>query len=248
MKFFVGIHIPAHAGRFERCMVSVGRIRNRRSSFPVNEWMMDSQAFTEISTHGRYRHEVAEYAEQINRWKYNGRLLAAVAQDYMCEPFILAKTGLTIADHQRLTIERYDALNPLCPDVYILPVLQGWTARDYVSHVQQYGKRLAPGAWVGVGSICKRNSRPREIEEILIAIKSVRPDLELHLFGVKLTALGSGIVQELGATCDSMAWSWNARRNGRSANDPAEAERYVLRVKRQPVQGMLIMPSAGVAA
>lgn len=241
MNFFVGIHIPAHAGRFDSCMVSVNRIRNRRSAFPVNRWMMDSGAFTEIATHGRYRSDVAEYAAQINRWRHNGQLLAAVAQDYMCEPFILEKTGLTIADHQRLTIERYDALRPLCPEVYILPVLQGWTPADYVSHLQQYGDRLAFGAWVGVGSICKRNSTPRQIEEILIAIKSVRPDLRLHLFGVKLTALASGIVQELGYSCDSMAWSWNARRNGRDANDWREAERYVGRVNTQVFQRPLFV-------
>ncbi|MCC6489103.1 MAG: hypothetical protein IT364_16510 [Candidatus Hydrogenedentes bacterium] len=40
---------------------------------------------------------------------------------------MLARTGLTIADHQRLTIERYDEL--LTHDrggVYIMPVPQGY--------------------------------------------------------------------------------------------------------------------------
>lgn len=53
MTFFVGVHIPAHAWRFDHCMVSVGRIRDRRSAFRVNDWIMDSQAFTELSTHGQ---------------------------------------------------------------------------------------------------------------------------------------------------------------------------------------------------
>jgi hypothetical protein len=81
-----------------------------RVAFVVGDWIMDSGAFTEISKHGRYRHSVAEYAAEMRHWRGCGNLLAAVAQDYMCEPFIVAKTGLSVAEHQRLTIERYDAL------------------------------------------------------------------------------------------------------------------------------------------
>src|ERR1700761_2735340 len=110
MEFFVGLHQPSDAKHFSASFVSVNRIRNRKSPFIVGRWIMDSGAFTEISTHGEYRHSVDEYAEQIVRWKGNGELLAAVSQDYMCEPFILDKTGKTIPEHQRLTIERYDAL------------------------------------------------------------------------------------------------------------------------------------------
>ncbi len=59
---------------------------------------MDSGAFTEISTHGLYRHDVTEYAAEIRRWATNGsgRLLTAVSQDWMCEPFIVVKTGLSV--------------------------------------------------------------------------------------------------------------------------------------------------------
>ena len=69
---------------------------------------------------------VSVYAAEIRRWAGRGGLVAAAAQDYMCEPYMLAKTGLTIADHQRLTVERYDAL-VTCDvgGVYIMPVLQG---------------------------------------------------------------------------------------------------------------------------
>lgn len=241
MTFFVGVHMPSHAQRFDHCMISVGRLRDRRSGFRVRNWILDSQAFTELSTYGSFRHGVDEYALQVNRWRANGSLLAAVSQDYMCEAFVLEKTGLTIADHQRLTIERFDALRQLCPDVYIMPVLQGWKPADYASHLEQYGDRFARGAWVGVGSVCKRNSSPRQIEEILLTIAEVRPDLRLHLFGVKLTALRSGIVQELGFSSDSMAWSSHARKHGRDGNDPEEAEQYVRRVRDQVVQGSLFV-------
>jgi hypothetical protein len=204
--FFPGLHQPSDAKRFKRCFVSVNRLRGRKSDFPVEDWIMDSGAFSEISQHGRYRYEVAEYAAQIVRWSKCGNLLAAVTQDYMCEPFILDKTGLTIAEHQELTIARYDELLRCETGVYIMPVLQGYEPQDYVSHLHQYGERLGRGAWVGVGSVCKRNASPQKILDVLMAIKLERPDLRLHGFGLKITALRNGLVRALLHSADSMAW------------------------------------------
>ena len=33
MKFYVGLHQPSDAQHFDRCMVSVNRLRNRKSGF-----------------------------------------------------------------------------------------------------------------------------------------------------------------------------------------------------------------------
>ncbi|HEY8360625.1 MAG TPA: hypothetical protein VIL30_24480, partial [Ramlibacter sp.] len=173
MRFFTGLHQPSDAKHFDAAFVSVNRLRARRGPFTVTDWIMDSGAFTEISTHGRYRHDVAAYAAEIRRWKANGNLLAAVSQDWMCEPFIVKKTGLTVERHQQLTIERYDALLAEDTGVYILPVLQGFDPADYARHVAMYGGRLAAGMWVGVGSVCKRNGDPRAVAAVLLAIKDV---------------------------------------------------------------------------
>lgn len=198
----------------------------------VGDWIMDSGAFTEIKNHGRYRHGVDEYAAEIRRWKDNGNLLAAVSQDYMCEKDMLARTGLTIEDHQRLTIERYDALVAEGTGVYILPVLQGYAPEDYVRHLDAYGDRLAHGAWVGVGSVCKRNGDPAAIEAVLGEIYYHRPDLRLHGFGLKSTALKSPFVRAMLHTADSMAWSYAARKQGRNANDWREAKAWTQRIER----------------
>jgi hypothetical protein len=223
----VGLHQPSDARHFDAAFISVNRLRPRKASITVADWIMDSGAFTTILTHGGYPHDVGEYAAQIHRWKGCGRLLAAVAQDYMCEPAMLARTGLAVSAHQRLTIERYDALRALVQDVYIMPVLQGYEPSEYVSHLRQYGDRLVPGMWVGVGSVCKRNGNPSAIEAVLVAIKRERPDLLLHGFGLKTTALRSGLVRELLETADSMAWSYAARKGGRKANDWREAAKFV---------------------
>jgi hypothetical protein len=191
--FFVGLHQPSDAKHFARSFISINRLRGargRRSAFAAGEWILDSGAFTEITRHGDFKTTVAEYAAQIRQWAGVGNLRAAVAQDWMCEPFALARTGLTVAQHQAKTIERFAELRSEAPGVYVLPVLQGFAPADYVAHVRQYGAQLAAGAWVGVGSVCKRNGNPRAIEAVLLAIRAERPDLRLHGFGLKTTALG----------------------------------------------------------
>jgi hypothetical protein len=97
---------------------------------------------------------------------------------------ILHKTGLTIRDHQKsrsITNARFLDLT----NVYVMPVLQGYSPRSYAAHLDCYGELLTPGRWVGVGSVCKPNGNPGQIEDILLAIKTQRPDLRLHGFGIK---------------------------------------------------------------
>lgn len=240
MMFLTGMHHPHNAGKVPAAFVSAHALKRRKSGFPVRRWVLDSGAFRTIELHGGYPEPVEVYAALIRRYAGNRRLLAAVSQDYMCEAFMLAKTGLTIADHQRLTIERYDAL--LACDtagVYVMPVLQGYAPADYVEHIRQYGARLKPRAWVGVGSVCKRNSNPASVIAVLLAIKAERPDLRLHGFGIKITSLAEQLVRDLLFSADSMAWSFAARWEGRDGNDPAEAQRYARRVATMPTQGSL---------
>lgn len=234
MKFFTGLHHPSDAQHFKRCFISINAIRDRKSNFKVKEWIMDSAGFTELHKHGEYRDSPETHAAHIRRWGQCGRLLAAVTQDYMCEPVVRAKTGLTVADHQRLTIQRYDAIRKAgTGGVYLMPVLQGWMPQDYVNHIRQYGQRLKRGAWVGVGSICKRQGDPAIVKAILRAIHAERPDLQIHAFGLKITALQDGEIVEHLHTGDSMSWSFHARINGRGrdANDWREADRFRARIE-----------------
>lgn len=243
-SFYIGLHQPSNAPHFAKCMVSVNRLEHRKRDFYPNEWIMDSGAFTRISQ-GKGHLPVAEYVRQINRWAKCGNLAAAVSQDYMCEPFILAKTGMTVADHQRLTIERYDALMAYGNlTTYVMPVLQGYRPEEYADHVSQYGDRLRPGMWVGVGSVCKRNSRPAEVAAVVMAIVHIRPDLRLHLFGLKTIALQSLLVNQSIFSADSMAWSFAARREGRNANDWHEGIGFISKIETQPlIPTQIPMPS-----
>jgi hypothetical protein len=254
MLFFCGMHHPSDADKVRAAFVSIRRIRDRKSSFPCRRVIIDSGAYREIDLHGGYERAPEDYGADCVAWKakLGRKLLACVAEDYMCEAHMLARTGLSIAEHQRLTILRYDALTAFVRDrVYILPVLQGYAPEDYAEHVRQYGARLKPRMWVGVGSLCKRNADPSAIEAVLLAILHVRPDLRLHGFGIKTTALFSPIVRKVLFSADSMAWSYEARFTSRDRNSPAEARRFADRVNgivKAPVtKGFFdILPKRGV--
>lgn len=233
MRFYVGMHHPSKAKHLDRCMISHNVLRDRVSDFGVNEWILDSGAFTQIKKHQEFQTTPREYAEDVVRWSRCGKMRAAVTQDYMCEPEILDLCGATVEEHQRKTVERYDAIKSHLPDnITLLPVLQGWTAKDYQRHVEMYGNRLSEGHWVGVGSVCKRNKSPADVEWVFRSIKEVRPDLRLHGFGVKTTALGRPCIRSMLYSADSMAWSYRARMNGGDANGLEEAQEFAKEITK----------------
>lgn len=244
MIFFPGLHQPGDAKRFRFACISINRLWRRKKRLGRKTLVLvDSGAFTILDKFGFYpeSHSVKAYAYRL--WQLHtlgiATILAAVSQDYMCEDRITAKTGLSILEHQRLTIERYDALvaelrrlfgGPI--PFHVMPVLQGQSEADYLRHIEMYGSRLTSGMWVGVGSVCKRQGDPTVIVGILRAITGARPDLLLHGFGVKQTSLVHAAIRRLLATADSMAWSFAARYEGRDANDWREALRFRRRVSR----------------
>lgn len=241
MKFFVGLHQLSDAKHFDLSFISVNRLVNRKTDFKVNDWIMDSGAFSQIYNKGQHM-PVDEYVGIINRFKYCGNLMAAVTQDYMCEEFILKRTGMTVLQHQVLTIERYVQIKEKT-DVYIMPVLQGYKPEEYLQHIDLYGDLLKEGMHVGVGSVCKRNARPLEALDVFAAIKQKRPDLKLHGFGLKRIALEDPRIYELLHSSDSMAWSFAARYEGRNANDWREAKAYedrIINIEFKPYQMTLL--------
>lgn len=237
-RFFVGLHQPSDAKHFSRCCIHIGRLETRQKPLGCEELILDSQAFRILELHGEHLLSPTEYARAARRVAQLCGRVVVVTQDYMCEEYIFQKryehtdVRFTVTDHQRLTINRYDALyfHAGRLGLTVMPVLQGYTPAEYVDHIRQYGRRLRAGAWVGVGSVCKRNSDPVAIRAVLLAIKRERPDLRLHGFGVKITALASPTVRQMLYSADSMAWSYNARRNGRNANDWRGAAVFVGRV------------------
>ena len=56
MIFYLGTHKPNHCKYFNYTFMSVNILRKRKSDFEVNNWILDSGAFTELLRFGRYIH------------------------------------------------------------------------------------------------------------------------------------------------------------------------------------------------
>jgi hypothetical protein len=177
-------------------------------------WVLDSGGFTELSTYGSWAcgPTPREYVERINRYEEEiGRLLWAAPQDWMVEDFILAKTGLSVREHQWRTIDNWYALDEYQPEVPVIKVVQGKTVDDYLQHVDFYraaGLDLTREPLVGVGSVCRRQGTD-EVRAVFQALHEVGVS-RLHGFGLK--KLGLAKSAHLLASADSMAWSFDARR------------------------------------
>jgi hypothetical protein len=210
MKFFLGTCHPNWIG-FARVpwFISVTALRGRKSRVPEGEWIMDSGGFTQIAMHGKYMMTPEDYVDAI----FRQIPVHAFCQDWMVEKFILEKTGLTIRDHQGLTLENYLLLDKLGRGLPIRPVLQGWKAEDYVRHLRDYRKAgVRLDQLFGLGTVCSRNGNLGEVEWILKAIHDEAPGIQIHGFGLKTTAFTSAHIVERLASADSMAWSSRGRR------------------------------------
>jgi hypothetical protein len=252
-RFYVGVHHPRLAWpltlRGFRVCVSANVLRERICDVPFlgcdAPWLLDSGAFTQVVLQGGFVQSPQDYAAMIRRYARTG-LIAAATQDFMCEDLALRSTGLTVARHQRLTIDRFDAIRDAGTDgVHLLPVLQGRTPDDYRRHLSAYGDRIGRNAWVGVGSVCKRQGDPSVIAAILESILLDRPDLRLHGFGCKTTSLLDFDVRRRLATADSMAWSFAARYEGRDRNAWDEAGRFALSIGGCPEAVERLAAAAG---
>ena len=209
---YAGIHQPSMAERIPHAMLSVNRLIDRKSNFKAQDWILDSGAFSRIIRQQGHL-PIDQYANQVKRWANScGNLQAAVTQDYMCEPEILLLTGMTVAEHQTLTTENFLKLRELVQEVHVMPVIQGYEPGEYAKHTRDLSPHLEDQAWVGVGSVCRRQGRPLQVARVISAILGVRPDLRLHGFGVKTTALQNSSVALRLHSVDSMAWSYSARR------------------------------------
>lgn len=239
--FYLGTHQP---GWLSWCdvplMVSDRRLRTIKRPLPaMAPWVLDSGGFTELSMHGSWANGPSprEYAERVQRYQRAvGNLVWAAPQDWMTEPFILAKTGLSEVEHQWRTIDNWYQLHEAAPEVPFIKVVQGQKVDAYLRHVDFYraaGIDLTREPIVGVGSVCRRQGT-REAEDIFRALHDAGVT-RLHGFGVKADGLRR--YGHLLESADSMAWSFNARRSPRMEQcqehkNCANCPRYALAWRR----------------
>jgi hypothetical protein len=251
--FYLGTHqphwldhaaVPADVALF----ISHRRLVDRKSLPRARgEWALDSGGFSELSLYDEWRTTPGEYVAAVRRYDEEiGRLSWAAPQDWMCEPFMVAKTGLSVAEHQRRTVDNFVELSTLWGDDLtnpVMPVLQGWERDDYLRCWDLYdaaGIDLGDYAVVGLGSVCRRQATD-EIGAVVGALRERDPGLPLHGFGVKKAGLE--LYGHLLNTADSMAWSFAARRKpplpGCTAHiNCANCPRFALRWREQVLTAM----------
>ena len=229
--FYLGTHKPGWLATSGARLFVSRRTLAQRKRLPraIAPWALDSGGFTQLQDHGRWTFTPAEYVAEVRRFRDEvGRLEWAAPMDWMCEKIVraggvvkarvrggvirFAGTGLSVADHQRRTIDNLLELLALAPDLPWAGVFQGDEPSDYLRHVEGYVKRgfdfSAVRVW-GVGSVCRRQ-HSAEAGAIFRALDGLGLGLKLHGFGVKTAGLRR-FGQYL-ASADSMAWSDHAKR------------------------------------
>lgn len=214
MIFYLGTHqpywlrtldVPLFISRRTLCKI-------RTPPRAKGPWALDSGGFSELSLYGKWTISPQIYAEEVARWHAEiGNLQWAAIMDWMCEPCILEKTGLSLPEHQRRTVASYLELKELDPRLPWVPVLQGWGPRDYLLHQEMYaraGVDLKSLPLVGLGSVCRRQATDT-VERLIRQLYG--EGLKLHGFGFKLS--GVRRVARYLASSDSLAWSYQARRS-----------------------------------
>lgn len=215
MRFFLGTHRPYWLGK-TRVPLFISRRQlalRANTAKALGPWALDSGGFTELNKYGKWQTSAQTYANDILSYSRNiGRLEWAAPQDWMCEPFVLAKTGKSVAWHIAATVDSVGELRALgCRQV--IPVLQGFTLNDYEVCAWRYaqmGFSLEREPIVGVGSVCRRQATD-EAAALIKGIIHAVPGIKLHGFGFKKGGLLK--VGHLLASADSLAWSFDARRN-----------------------------------
>lgn len=214
MKFYLGSHRSNWLERLDvPLFVSHRQLRDRtRLPRARNEWALDSGGFTELNLLGRWETTEAEYVAAVQRYSDEiGSLAWAAPMDWMCEPFVLGRTGLSVREHQERTIENFLRLKELAPALPFVPVLQGWELEDYYRCLSMYeraGIDLTQEPLVGIGTVCRRQATD-EIGRIVGGV--AQQGIRLHGFGVKTRGLEKYAWALESA--DSMSWSYQARRN-----------------------------------
>ncbi len=221
LRFYLGTHRP---NWLNTCPVplfvsatTLARYRLRGGRWPVRMtggggWALDSGAFTALDTnndnHPWHLHPdqfgglVTRLAEEVGPPDFTA------IQDWPCEPRVRSRTGMSVYDHQILTIDNYLYLREQFPFIPWIPVLQGWLPQEYLACAQMYvdaGVDLAAAPLVGLGSVCRRASGA-EIAAVVQTLAGL--GYRLHGFGVALDGLRT--IGHLLASADSLAWSATA--------------------------------------
>lgn len=171
---------------------------------PHREFLLDSGAFSLLSTMPDYPYSVHDYVEVARKLEATH----IAARDWPCEPF--GRIRVPVEERIRRTVDAdaeildYPDLNGCAP----LPVIQGWTPEQYVACIDAMKERGLIRDFMAVGSCCKRTSTA----EVMAVARAVRTELparvQLHFFGLKVTAFRQPGFARIAHSVDTGAWAF----------------------------------------
>ena len=108
-QFYLGVHGTSQRWWDAAVPLCVSRNRMPKRKVPQARapWILDSGAFTELRRHGRYTFTAEQYADDVQRFALPGHLQWVAPMDWMCEPFMLDRTGLSVDQHIGRTVDNY---------------------------------------------------------------------------------------------------------------------------------------------
>lgn len=167
--------------------------------------ILDSGAFGSAFWDGGYTYSLDDYLGVVERvmpeyW---------VTMDYPCEPNIM--TDMPVRARIKNTVSNTKELIAT-PFPGLLPVIQGWSVRDYLYCIDELEKADLIRPVMGIGSICRRGKQ-EPIVDIVRHISERLPGIKFHAFGVKINSLNynNGELLNYLHSLDTAAWQFNEK-------------------------------------
>lgn len=180
----------------------------------------DCGGFVATFRWGDYRYNPQQYVD----WLQTFSPVWAATMDYCCEDEITSGNAGIVKERQNKTTRMAYLFWTKYRQVSWewVPTIQGWNPEDYERHAldlaplifkmkdyyesrSRYSGKLSYFR-VGVGTLCRRASSA-QIREIVHTVARVLPDVQFHLWGVKLGALKDRVSLPLQVvSVDSAAW------------------------------------------
>jgi len=130
--------------------------------------------------------------------------------DAACEPSLHPSEPIDRVYHSILW--QYEAYQDYLHGDYsfdVVPVLQGWEARDYRLCARWMESQGLKSDYAAIGTVCKRR-RTDPICHVLSVLEQEWPDTEWHLFGATLRVWKDDRLRGRFRSADTAAWNWGA--------------------------------------
>lgn len=220
MKFYLGTPEVSWLARTETKHVPLCVARPRlaaRKSLPQrpDSWarpVYDSGGYNELLKYGTWSITPQQYLKQVRRFIAEiGQPDWVAPMDWICTPEALARTGLTVAEHQQRTLHNVLTLRDLDDTIPWLAPIQGHLESEYHRHADAYARAgidlTDPETHVGIGGLA---ARQHTVKAALIVSGLAQRGIRAHAFGFKFTGL-KACAPEI-ASSDSMSWVTTAKR------------------------------------